>query len=120
SVFGQSVIFTATVFPNPPFSGTPTGTVVFYDNGVPIDQETLNVVKGQDQATFTTNTLTTGFHVITAAYTSGDSNFSASPVSAAIIQLVNKAATSTSVSILPSPSTYGQQVTFTAKVTPQY
>ena len=46
-------------------------------------------------ATFTTSSLSTATHPITAAYTSGDGNFNASPVSASISQVVNKDNTTT-------------------------
>ena len=85
SVHGQSVTFTATVSVVSPGStavASPTGTVTFYDNGTSIGTGTLSVVSGQDQATFTTSSLSTATHPITAAYTSGDGNFNASPVSA--------------------------------------
>jgi probable HAF family extracellular repeat protein len=117
SVFGQSVTFTATVAADSPGGGTPTGTVTFYDNGVPIGTGELSVVSGQDQATFTTNTLTTASHSITAAYTSGDTNFNASPASAPIIEVVNQAATTTTITSGTDPTHSGQSVTFTATVT---
>ena len=79
--------FTATVtvaLPPTTIDPVPTGTVTFYDNGASIGTGTLSVVNGQDQATFTTSTLSTASHSITAAYTSGDGNFIPSPVSTAI------------------------------------
>jgi Bacterial Ig-like domain (group 3)/Right handed beta helix region len=114
SVSGQTVTFTATVAANAPGSGTPTGIVTFYDNGAAIAAGTLAIVNGQDQATFSSSTLSTSSHSITAAYTSGDGNFNASPASAAITQVVNKASTSTAVVTSISPSVSGQAVTFTA------
>src|SRR5207247_1453665 len=79
SVSGQNVTFTATVIVNGPGSQTvanPTGTVTFYDNGVAIGTGTLSNT-ATDIATYSTNTLSTGSHTITAAYTSGDTNFNA-------------------------------------------
>ena len=93
SVSGQSVTFTATVSIAGPGSNAlanPTGTVTFYDNGVAIGTGTLSGT-ATDTATFTTSTLSTASHTITAAYTSGDGSFNASPVSASINQVVNKA-----------------------------
>ncbi|MGO9463201.1 MAG: Ig-like domain repeat protein, partial [Isosphaeraceae bacterium] len=116
SVSGQSVTFTADVSASPPGSGTPTGTVTFYDNGTSIGSGMLSVVNGQDQASFTTSTLSTAGHPITAAYTSGDGNFNASLMSSAITQVVNKASTSTTVISSGSPSVSGQAVIFTATV----
>ena len=99
---GQAVTFTATVSVVSPGSTAvayPTGTVTFYDNGTSIGTGTLSVVGGQDQATLTTSYAEHG-HVIsiTAAYTSGDGNFNASPVSTAISQVVNKDNTTTTAS----------------------
>ncbi len=119
SVSGQSVTFTATVavaLPPTTIDPTPTGTVTFYNNGTSIGTGTLSVVNGQEQASFTTSTLSTASHAITAAYTSGDSNFVPSSPSAAVTQVVNKASTSATVASSLSPSVYGQSVTFTATI----
>jgi hypothetical protein len=80
---GQPVTFTATV-KVATGTGTPTGTVTFKDNGTPIG--TGNLIPG-GTATFTTSTLTTGSHNITAVY-GGDTNFAGS-TSAVLIQNVN-------------------------------
>jgi len=119
SVSGQSVTFTATVtvaLPPTTIDPTPTGTVTFYNNGTSIGTGTLSVVNGQEQASFTTSTLSTASHTITAAYTSGDGNFVPSSPSAAVTHVVNKACTSATVATSLSPSVYGQAVTFTATV----
>ena len=116
SVSGQAVTFTATVTANAPGSGTPTGTVTFYNNGTSIGNGSLSVVAGQDQATFTTSALSTANHSITAKYINGDANFTASPTSSAITQAVD-ANTSTTVASGLSSSVSGQAVTFTATVT---
>ena len=119
SVSGQAVIFTATVTINSPGSNAvanPTGTVTFYDNGVSIGTGTLSDT-GTDTATFTMSTLPTGTDPITAAYTSGDSNFNPSGLSSAVTQVVNPANTTTTVVSSPNPSVSGQAVTFTATVT---
>ncbi len=96
SVSGQSVTFTATVSIAGPGSNSvanPTGTVTFYDSGVPIGTGTLSGT-ATDTATFITSTLSTASHTITAAYTSGNASFNASPVSASISQVVNAASMS--------------------------
>ena len=127
SVSGQGVTFTATVSivsPGTNAVANPTGTVTFYDNGVSIGTGTLNGA-ATDTATFTTSTLSTATHPITAAYTSGDTNFNASTVSPSINQVVNKASTTTSVSTVLTTSLtdngavvpFGQPVTLTATVT---
>ncbi|HEY0701193.1 MAG TPA: Ig-like domain repeat protein [Candidatus Acidoferrales bacterium] len=69
---GQSVTFTATVAPASG-STTPTGTVTFYDNASLAGTQTLSGGVAQ----FSTASLTTGAHAITASY-SGDANNSAS------------------------------------------
>ena len=81
----------------------PTGTVTFYNNGTSIGTGTLSVVNGQDQASLTTQRLSTASHPITAAYTSGDANFIPSPASTAVTQVVNKANTSATVATSLSP-----------------
>jgi uncharacterized delta-60 repeat protein len=113
SVFGQTVVFTATVTASAPGVGTPSGTVLFEDNGVVLDTEVLN---SGGQAFFTTGALTVGNHPMTAVYL-GDTNFNASPASSTLTQTVNKADTSSSVSSLPNPSLVTQSVTFTDIVT---
>ena len=118
SVSGQGVTFTATVSivsPGTNAVANPTGTVTFYDNGVSIGTGTLNGA-ATDTATFTTSTLSTATHPITAAYTSGDTNFNASAVSPSIDQVVSKASTTTTVASPVNPSVSGQGVTFTATV----
>jgi hypothetical protein len=111
SVFGQQVIFTATVTPTAVNANTPTGTLVFEDAGTPVWVASLS----NGTATFTTSGLTVGNHTITASY-GGDTNFSAS-TSAPLTQTVNKAATTTTVTGSPNPANTGQTVTFTATVT---
>ena len=77
STTGQLVTFTATVAAAPPASGTPTGSVDFYDGVTLLGSAPL--VAGS--AAFPTAALTAGIHGITAAY-SGDASFysSVSPV----------------------------------------
>jgi trimeric autotransporter adhesin len=89
SIFGASLTFTATVTVNSPGSGTPTGNVTFRSNGTTImgcGTQSLNA-GSPDTATCTTTSLALGSDTITATY-NGDSNFSASPTSASIIQIV--------------------------------
>jgi Bacterial Ig-like domain (group 3)/FG-GAP-like repeat len=113
STFGQSVTFTVTV--SSQTAGTPTGTATFFDGntqlGAPI------VLNGSAASQYTTSSLSTGSHSITAQY-SGDSNY-ATCTSTAVTQVVNastKAATTTAVSASSNPSTSGTTVTFTATV----
>ncbi len=77
---GQSVTFTASV--SPKFSGTPTGTMVFYDGTTKLGSKE---VKG-GVAELTTKKLTSGTHTIRATY-GGSKDFTGS--SAALTQAVN-------------------------------
>src|SRR5208337_5418228 len=74
SSFGQSVTFTASATPQ--FSGTVTGPVTFYDGTTLL--KTVAVSKGV--AKFTTSTLTSGAHSITATY-KGNASFIGSSAS---------------------------------------
>ncbi|HEX8174213.1 MAG TPA: Calx-beta domain-containing protein [Pyrinomonadaceae bacterium] len=73
SDFGQSVTFTATI---PSGGAVPTGTIQFKVDGVnaggPIAVTPSGITSGS--ASFSTSTLSTGTHTVTADY-SGDSNF---------------------------------------------
>ncbi len=77
---GQSVTFTATVAPQ--FSGTVRGTVTFYDGATVLKTAALS----GGVAKFTTSTLASGKHNITATY-NGSTNFIGS--SASLTQTVN-------------------------------
>jgi hypothetical protein len=77
SVYGQSVTFTAAVSSVVVGSGTPSGTVTFTDGSTTLGTGTLQLVGGQDQATFSTSALAAGTHTITATY-SGDPLFNTS------------------------------------------
>ena len=82
SSFGQYVTFTASV------SGTgavPTGTVTFKDGGTTLFTGTL----AKQLASFSTSTLSSGFHSISVTY-SGDSNFASG--SGSLTQIVGGAA----------------------------
>jgi hypothetical protein len=111
SVYGQSVTFTATVTAASPGSGTPTGSVEFYDGSTELGSGTLN---GTSTATFTASTLSIGTHSITGIY-SGDGNFTTS-TSSAVSQRVNQASTTTTLASSANLSASGQAVTFTATI----
>ena len=110
SVYGQSISFTARVAAVAPGTGTPTGTVTFFDGSTTLSTVTLTA----GAATYTTTKLVTGQHAITAFY-NGNSTFAIS-TSAALTQTVNQDHTSTVVTASADPSVYGQSVTFTATV----
>jgi subtilisin family serine protease len=112
SVYGDDVVFTATVAP-PDGSGTPTGKVTFSDSDIPLGTGIL--IGGV--ATLTTSALSGGLHSITATY-GGDSGFSGS-ISPALLFSVNKADTTTNlVSLAKGDLFFGDQVTFEALVQP--
>ncbi|MGW3269814.1 Ig-like domain repeat protein, partial [Streptomyces sp. NPDC001056] len=111
SVFGEAKTLTATVAAVPPGSGTPTGTVDFFDGATLLGTGTL--VGGT--ATFTTSALGVGSHSLTAVY-SGDTDFSGS-ASPADVQTVTQAATTTGLTSAPDPSVFGEAKTLTATVT---
>jgi parallel beta-helix repeat protein len=109
SAFGQQVTFTATVTPA---GGTATlsGTISFIVNNT-----VMSVVTVSNGSATWTSSFPVGNTTVTAVY-SGDSNYLGSQNTFA--QTVNQAATSTSLVSSLNPSTFGQQVTFTATVTP--
>jgi hypothetical protein len=108
---GQNVTFTATVTRSPG-TGTPTGTVQFFDGTTLLGTANLNP---SGTATFKTNKLAAGSHAITAQYLGDPTD--AGSTSQALVQVV-ETSTKTVLASSPSPSTYGQTVTFTATVTP--
>ena len=110
---GQTVTFTATVAALPPGSGTPTGQVTFQDGNTVLAQAPVN---SSGVVSFTTASLASGSHTVTATYAS-DTNFAAS--SGSIVQSVGTSgnSTTTSVSGSPNPSVFGQAVTFTSTTT---
>jgi len=98
STSGQSVTFTATVTSQTP--GTPTGTATFFDGAAQLGSAvTLN----GSAATFTTTSLSTGSHSITAQY-SGDATFAAG-ASSALTQVVNAASGAADFTVTAVPTT---------------
>ena len=73
AAFGQPVSLTATVSSDSVGAAPPTGDVTFYDGSTLLGVASLAAENGSDQATFTTQTLAAGSHVIMAIY-SGDAN----------------------------------------------
>jgi len=111
SVFGQSVTFTATVSATDPQSGTPTGTVTFYDGTTELGTGTVG---SSGRVTLSTKSLPVGSYAITADY-SGDTDFMTS-TSTTLLQFVVQDRTITLLASSPDPSVFGQAVTFTATV----
>jgi hypothetical protein len=76
--FGQMITINATVTAKAPGSGTPTGTVDFYDTTTSEDLGKVALTSGA--AALSTSSLAPGSHTITVSYL-GDSNFLASSTS---------------------------------------
>ncbi|HWE67196.1 MAG TPA: Ig-like domain-containing protein [Acidimicrobiales bacterium] len=119
SVQNQAVSFTATVTPVAPGSGTPTGTVNFFNGATPMGSVTLSSTANGDQATLQLANLPLGDNTITATYT-GNANFSTSTTATPLDQVVDVAppvfGTSTALSSAVNPSRFGQGTSFTATV----
>lgn len=112
SVYGQSVIFTATVTSS---GGTPTGIVIFYDGTSSIGSGTLSAA---GQTSVSVNYLPAGKNSITGVY-QGSSTFAGS-TSNPLTQTVNTATTATSLTSSLNHAATNQPVTFNATVTGQY
>jgi hypothetical protein len=102
---GQSVTFTATIT-----GASPTGTVQFMDGATNLGAA---VALSSGQATLTTSALTSGSHSITATYNGDTDNLTSSQQ---LTQQVDQVTTSTALVSSLNPSTFGQNVTFTATV----
>ncbi len=108
STVGQAVTYTATVS-----AAATTGTVSFDEAGTPIAGCTAQPVSSST-ATCTVVDLGAGSPWITAVY-SGGGNYAASS-SPGLTQTVSKKTSTTVVSSSLNPSTVGEAVTYTAKV----
>ena len=113
SSYGQGVTFTATVTSSigPPPDGE---TVTFEQGSTVLGTGTLS----GGTATFSASTLAPGTKSIKAFY-GGDASFAAS-TSTAVSQVIGKASSTTTLTSSLNPSAYGQSVTFTATVSPQF
>jgi hypothetical protein len=110
STYGQKVTWTATVTTSG--KTTPTGKVNFNWGGYSIGTATLN---SSGVATLTRSNLSADTYPLFAVYV-GDANNgpSASPI---LNQVVQQATSTATITASPNPSTQGQAVTFTAKIT---
>ncbi|TLY27510.1 MAG: Ig-like domain repeat protein, partial [Ignavibacteria bacterium] len=89
--------------------GTPTGSVTFFDGVTPLG----NVSLTGDSAQVSSASLSSASHTIKAVY-SGDSNFKSD--STTITQVVGQTSPTVTLASSVNPSTFGQNVTFKAKV----
>jgi hypothetical protein len=111
STYGQALTFTATV--SPQFSGTPTGTVTFFDGGNSLGTGTP---AGAGAWTLSTSALAGGSHTMTASY-GGNANFQSSG-SPGLMQNVNRAQTNVTLVVSPIPFRFRQSVPYSATVSP--
>ena len=114
AVFGQAVIFTATVNASSPGSGTPGSVVTFLDGTAAIGVGWLN---SNGVAPFATKALTVATYTIKAVY-GGDSNFTGSTMT--LPETIAKANCTTLMSFPTNPVGKSQQVTYTAVVLANY
>jgi len=113
STYGQGVTFTAVVSSS--VGAPPDGEAVMFMKGTTLlGTGTLS----GGSASFVTSTLPVGTSSLKAVY-GGDSNFNGS-TSKVVKQVVSKATSTTALTSSPNPSNFGQAVTFTASVTPQF
>jgi autotransporter-associated beta strand protein len=87
----QQLSFTATASTTATMNGsplTPDGSVTFYNNGMALNSVPLSGVSGQDQAGFSTSSLSVGEHLITVGYTSSSGNYAMSVASPVLLEMV--------------------------------
>ncbi|MER7901615.1 Ig-like domain repeat protein, partial [Streptomyces sp. NPDC096046] len=113
SLVGEPVTFTATVTPQAPGAGAPTGTVTldFGDGTTPV---TLPLTKASATTSHIYTSVAGSPYPVTATY-NGDTDFTVSTTTKT--HSVRRALTITTVTP-PNPSVVGETVTFTATVTP--
>jgi hypothetical protein len=111
STFGANVQFSAHVTGG---VGVPDGSVQFRDNGVALGIPAA--LNGSGWAYLNTAGLTVGAHVITAEY-GGDALYLPRTGTLPSNQTVNRALPNVTIGSSLNPSIYGQEVTFTVRVT---
>jgi streptogramin lyase len=110
-VYGESVVFTATVTAQVASVRSPSsGVVIFRDGNRVLGGAALS----GGLAVFSTDALSFGTHQVTASYSANDRY--AGSTSAAVTEQVSAADTSTSIAGPIGTSIYGQAVTLTATV----
>ncbi len=114
SAQGESVTFTATVTGPSGNTVTPTGSIIFMDGSTTLGTSPLN---SSAQAAYTTSSLTTGTHSLTAVY-GGDANFAGS-TSAVLTQTVNGPGFALGLNPATVTLNAGQSGSTTVTVTPE-
>jgi hypothetical protein len=110
SIYGQTVIFTATVATKGP--SAPTGSVNFTSSRFSIGSAAVNA---NGVATLTKSNLNADAYPIIAVYSGDVANLGSS--SGVLNQVVQETTSTATLKSSPNPSTKGQAVTFTAKIT---
>jgi hypothetical protein len=115
AAYGAPVTFTSTVAAVAPATGRPSGVVQFWEGAKLLGASNLAAVSAANTsaADFVTSTVAPGPHAIRAVYVG---NFNFDGQTSTTSQDVGKASTVTGISSTPAPSTFGQDVTFTASV----
>ncbi len=111
ATYGQAVTFTAHVTAT---SGTPTGTVMFFDGTTALGSATL----ANGSTSISISSLAAGAHSITAAY-QGGLGFAPS-TSTPLTQTVTMATSTTALASSVNPAGINWPVTYTATVTSQF
>lgn len=109
SIYGQKVTWTATVTSSGSFM--PTGKVQFTWSGYTIGSATLN---SNGVATFSRSNLNADSYPLTAVYAGDADNLGSTSV--VLNQVVLETTSTATLTSLPNPSTKGQAVSFTAKI----
>ena len=117
-VSGQTLRFDVTVAPNGSYAGTPTGQVAITTPGVAGVLCTVTLSAGAGTCNDTGVPVPWGTNVPFSATYAGDSSFSGS-AGQTTLTINPQQLTVSSISVSPSPSSYGQPLTFTVAVTPQ-
>ncbi len=112
STVAYGLPFTLTASIQTQAGGVTTGTVTFFDTSTSTDLGDITPVNNVAQLTL--SKLPAGTHVILATY-QADPNFSSSS-SPSFTETVVQASSTTSLSSYPNPSTFNQQITFSATV----
>jgi hypothetical protein len=110
SIYGQKVTWTATVTSSGSF--TPTGKVKFTWSGNSVGTATLN---STGVATLTKSNLNADTYPLIAVYAGDADNLGST--STILNQVVLQTTSAAALTSSPNPSTFGQTVTFSAKVT---
>jgi len=111
SVFGQLVTLTATVVPTSQLSSVPSGSVTFTDGTTTLCVSSIN---SSGTAICSVDNLSIGQRLLTAVY-DGDDKYQGY-TSTVLSHNVDKAATSTTVSLSRNSSLEGEPVTFSSAV----